>query len=209
MAARGRRLLYEAMLARVLIGRGAISALFGLYFLLVAASAPGDTLRHVGYYLASDGVLALAMAYALLRQHAAAALAGIALASALARVLLGAWFLLVPELTSGVLASVLALLVLSVGALGLGAAEIALALTRARSTPAFTPILVSGGISIVAAIALYRAYPDPASLRLVFAAYALAHGALLLVAGVRRIRPSTADAVTSRPKRVREEPPWA
>jgi uncharacterized membrane protein HdeD (DUF308 family) len=196
------------MLARVLIGRGAVNELFGLYFLLAAASAPGDTLRHAGYYLATDGVLALAMAYALLRQHGAAPLAGVALGSGLARVLLGAWFLLVPQLTARALTSVLVLLVLSLGALCLGAAELALALTRARRTPAFAEILFAGALSIVAAIALYRAYPDAESLRLVFAAYALAQGALLLVAGVRRVRRSPED-VSSRPKRVGEEPPWA
>jgi uncharacterized membrane protein HdeD (DUF308 family) len=208
MAARARRLLYEAMLGRVLIARGAINEIFGLYFLLVAASAPGDTLRHAGYYLAVDGILALAMAVALLRQHAGASLAGVALGSALARLLLALWFLLVPQLTTRALSSVLALLLLSVGALTLGAAEIALAFTRGRRRPVSGELLAAGGLSIVAAVAAYQAFPDAGGLRLVFAAYALAHGALLLVAGVRRVRSSPAE-VTSPPKRVGEEPPWA
>jgi hypothetical protein len=196
------------MLGRVLLARGAINELFGLFFLLVAASAPGDTLRHAGYYLATDGALVLAMAFGLLRQHAGAALAGIAFGSALARVLLGVWFLLVPQLTAQVLTSVFALIVLSVGALTLGAAEIALAFTHGRRRPVFGELLAAGGLSIVAAVAAYQAFPNAASLRMVFAAYALALGALLLVAGVRRLR-SLPGEVTSRPKPVREESPWA
>jgi uncharacterized membrane protein HdeD (DUF308 family) len=208
MAPPARRLLYGAMLGRVLLARGAINEIFGLFFLLVAASAPGDTLRQAGYYLAADGALALAMAFALLRQHTGASLAGIALASALARVLLGVWFLLVPQLTAQVLTSVFALIILSVGALTLGAAEIAVAFTQGRRRPLFGELIAAGGLCIVAGIALYRAYPDAGSLRLVFAAYAIAQGALLLVAGVRRLRRLPGE-VTSRPKPVREESPWA
>src|SRR5688500_16976852 len=108
-----------AMLGRLLIGRGALNALFGLYFLLAVSATSGPSvLSQAGGYLLADGLLAAVVAYALLRRSSAPWRIGLETASALARLLLGAWFLLVPELARGGITAVLALVVLCAAAVG-------------------------------------------------------------------------------------------
>ena len=171
-------------MSRLLGGRGALNVLFGLYFLLVASSG-GTVLQQAGGYFLGDGLLASALAYALQRERAAPWRVGVEVASALARVLLGAWFLLVPALSDQVLTSVLVLVVLCAAAVGLGAGEVALALAYGRHSAGFWRAIAAAGLAIVAGIAMFYAFPDVSRIRTVLGVYALAHGLLLLAAGWR------------------------
>ena len=172
-------------LSRLLIGRGALNALFGLYFLLAASSSVLRPLQQAGYYFCVDGVLALCTAYVLLRGRSAPWLISVATASALARVLLGAWFLLVPELAGQALTGVLVLVVLSVAAVGLGVGEAVLAFAFGRRSAEFWTVFIAAGLAVAAGIALFYVFPDAAGIRRVFGVYALAFGLVLLSAGLR------------------------
>jgi hypothetical protein len=174
------------MLDRLLIGRGAFNALFGLYFLVAASSTSGPSvLSQAGGYLLADGLLASALAYVLLRRRSEPWRIGVETASALARLLLGAWFLLVPGLAHGALTAVFAALVLCAAAVGLGASEVALALAFARRSPDLRRTLAAAILAILGGVAVFYAFPDASRLRTVFGVYALAHGLVLLAAGLR------------------------
>lgn len=174
------------MLGRLLVGRGVLNALFGLYFLFAAASASGTgVLLQAGGYLVADGLLAALVAYALLARGSEPWRIGVEAASALARLLLGAWFMLVPGLSDGALTAVLALAALCAAAVGLGASEVVLALAFGRRNPDLGRMLVVALLAILAGVALLFAFPDASRLRAVFGLYALAHGLVLLAAGLR------------------------
>jgi uncharacterized membrane protein HdeD (DUF308 family) len=178
------------MLGRLLAGRGALNALFGLYFLVAAASASGPAvLLQAGGYLLADGLMAALVAWLLLQQRQPQRWrVAIEVASAAARVLLGAWFLLVPELAQGALTAVLALAALCAAAVGLGVSEVALALAFGRRSPDLARMLAAALLAVLAGVAMLLAFPDATRLRAVFGVYALAHGLVLLAAGLRGAR---------------------
>src|SRR2546421_11788209 len=77
----------------LLIARGALNLGFGLFFLAVSAADPAQNFRQGGFYLTTDGLVALLTAGMVLRGQYPGWLTALASVDALARLLLGLWFL--------------------------------------------------------------------------------------------------------------------
>src|SRR5688572_27046990 len=82
----------------LLLLRGACNVLFALYFLIAPLSAELHGLTRAGYYALGDGLLALAMAAALLRDDRSQWLFVLAVVDALVRLGLGAMIVANPSL---------------------------------------------------------------------------------------------------------------
>jgi hypothetical protein len=183
------------MLPTVLIARGALNLVFALYFLIVPASDAAQNFQQSGAYLAADGLVALLIAGILLRARYPAWLTTVASVDALARVLLGLWFLLVPELHSFVTTRIFVLVIICLFALVLGAAGILMplglrlrgALSAAAVTrPSHWPLVLASAALVVFALALVSVFPDTAKIRILLGVYVLTLSVALLSAGLRR-----------------------
>ena len=184
------------MLRTVLAARGALNLLFALYFLIVPASDSAQNFQHCGVYLAADGLVALLAAGVLLRAHYPAWLTAVASVDALARVMLGLWFLLVPELHSLVTTRIFVLVIVCLFALVLGAAGMLMPLGLRLRNAAFAsevrpasnwPLVLASAALVVFAVALVSVFPDVAKMRILVGLYVLALSAALLAAALRRV----------------------
>jgi hypothetical protein len=180
--------------------RGFVNVLFGAYFAFVAADTTAQLFARAGAYLFADGALALGAAYLLARATAPAWLKPAVFANAATRAALGAWLLFVPALTQRVITEVFVVVVVFALAVGLGAAEIAIALRHApQGTPRRLAVLAPA-LMVLIGVATMLAYPNAAAMRFALALYALAYGAVLLAAA--RLTPfPEATAGASPPRR--------
>ncbi len=163
--------------------RAALNLLAGIYFVAVASSDAAQNFRESAFYLVADGFVALAMAGVLYRMPRPAWLRALASTDALARLALGLWFLLVPQLQSGVTSRLFVLIVLATVAVVLGFIGIWMPL-RLRSASSW-PIVVASVALVVYVGALFVVFPDAAGMRMLLGIYVLTFSAALFAAGLR------------------------
>ena len=163
--------------------RAALNLLAGIYFVAAASSDAAQNFRESALYLVADGLVALAMAGVLYRMPRPAWLRALASTDALARLALGLWFLLVPQLQSGVTSRLFVLIILATVAVVLGFIGIWMPL-RLRSASSW-PIVVASAALVVYVGALFVVFPDVVGMRILLGIYVLTFSAVLFAAGLR------------------------
>lgn len=179
-----------SVLRVLLLLRGAFGAIFALVMLLAPASTPvAQALGRNGTFSLVDGLLALAVAFALSKVARFNWLFMLALVDALIRVAIGVIAIADPDIEARILGSVAFFggTITACIALGLVGLVCAMAARRAPSTQrgGALPVGVIGACTLLLGIGLLFGYASPEGRHLLIAVFALAVGVCLLVTGLR------------------------
>lgn len=178
----------------VLLLRGAFNVMFALYLLVSFFGRDMHAWTSTGYYALGDGVLALALAAALLHDLRGRWLFVLSLVDALMRLALGAMVLLNPHLSSSILLGALFSVAvitafIALGIVGMIFVAVTRRVYRLSSSAARTgawPAFVASACALLLGIGLIFGIPGSDDRRAVVCAYAFALGLTLLLAGLRR-----------------------
>lgn len=182
-------------LRSVLLVRGAFGVLFALYSIIGPPAAQlGQMLGRNGYFGFIDGVLALALAFALNKYPPARWLFALALADALVRIATGVIAFAYPNLEQRIVGAVaffgtLVTVCVALGIVGL----IYVMMNRGGSSDGpregAMPAVIASGCTLVFGVALMFGFSTVDGRRMLVGLFALALGLTFLVTGFRLKRP--------------------
>ena len=181
----------------LLLLRGAFGAIFALVMLLAPAStSTAQMLGRNGTFALVDGLLALAVAFALSKTPRFNWLFVLALVDALMRLVISAVALAYPDIEARILGSVAFFGGTITACIALGAAGLVYALAGRRVSSAprgggVVPVLVVSACTLLLGIGLLFGFGTAEGRRLLIGAFALAVGLCLLVTGLRLKNPQS------------------
>lgn len=179
----------------LLLLRGAFGVLFALSLLLAPASTPAlKALGHNGTYALGDGLLALAMAFALSKVARFNWLFALALADALIRLVIGAVAYAYPDIEARILGSVAFFGTVVTACIALGAVGVIVVLAGRRGAPAAQrggglTVLVISACTLLLGAGLLLGFGAADARRMLVGIFALAVGLCLLASGFRLKNP--------------------
>jgi uncharacterized membrane protein HdeD (DUF308 family) len=174
----------------LLLLRGAVSVLFALSKLAPATLPAALALNRNGTFSLVDGLLGLALAFALSRSPRYKWLFGLVLADAVIRVLIGIVAIAYPDVEGRILGSIAFFGAIITACVALGAFGLFFVLTGRGAAPAdqrggVLPVLVASACTLLLGVGLLFGFGSVDARRLLIGGVALGIGLCLLASGFR------------------------
>ncbi|HET7836203.1 MAG TPA: hypothetical protein VFL43_10330 [Variovorax sp.] len=172
----------------LLLLRGAVSVLFALSKLAPATIPAAMSLNRNGTFSMIDGLLGLAVAFAVSKSPRYKWLFGLVLADALVRVLIGVVAIAAPDIEGRILGSIAFFGAIITACVALGVFGLFFALRGGREAPAdarggVVPVLVVSACTLVLGVGLLFGFGSVDARRLLIGGVALGIGLCLLLSG--------------------------
>ncbi|MDM0075940.1 hypothetical protein QTH90_16165 [Variovorax sp. J2P1-59] len=182
-------------LRSVLLVRGALGVLFGLYVMIAPPVAQlGQQLGRNGYFSIVDGLIALALAFVLTRYAPGKWLFALVLADALMRLVIGVVAFAYPNIEARIVGAVAFFGTLITVCIALGVVGLIYVMMNRGASPegpreGHMPAAIASACTLAFGIALMFGFSTADGRRTLIGIFALATGLTYLVTGLRLKRP--------------------